>query len=145
MACLFLLLAQLALYDGLRGDASVVGAWKPENLMPRLARAAGQDVLKRVVEDMSESQNASDIWGRDDDRVSGLRRSGVGGKETVFDPAGIPFIFDGLRFVGFMQFGHDARHCARIRASFNRLLGNPRRVLKKTVSLCGVLLSPFSD
>ena len=122
VAGLFLLLAQLALDDGLRGDAGMIGARKPENLMPRLARAAGEDVLKRVVEHMSERQDAGHIRRGDDDRVGGLWRGGICGEETILNPPGIPFIFDSLRFVGFVQFGHDGRHCARIRPRFNRLL-----------------------
>ena len=123
VAGLFFLLPQFALHHGLRGDASVIRAWKPENLMPCLACPAGEDVLKRVVEHMSECENAGHIRRGDDNRVGGFWRSRVCGKETVFDPPGIPFIFDGLRFVGFVQFGHDARHCARICPRFNRLLG----------------------
>ena len=90
--------------------------------MPRLACAAGEDVLERVVEHMSERQDAGHIRRGDDDRVGGLGRGGVGGEETILNPPGIPFIFDGLGFVGFVQFGHDGRHCARIRPRFNRLL-----------------------
>jgi hypothetical protein len=110
-----------------------------------LARAAGKDVLKRVVEDMAEREDACHIRRGNDDRVGGLGRGGVCGEETILNPPGIPFIFDSLRFVGFMQFRHDARHCARIRASFNRLLGNPRWVLKKSVSLCGARLIAFDN
>ena len=136
VAGLFLLLAQLALDDGLRGDAGMIGARKPENLMPRLARAAGENVLERVVEHMSERQDAGHIRRGDDDRVGGLGRGGVGGEETILNPPGIPFIFDGLGFVGFVQFGHDGRHCARIRPRFNRLLRETCSSLK-ILAACG--------
>src|SRR5690606_15618773 len=52
-AGLALLLAQLALDLRLGGDAGVVGAGQPEHLLAFLPRAAGEDVLERVVEDVS--------------------------------------------------------------------------------------------
>ena len=82
VAGLFLLLAELALDDGLGGDAGVVGAGKPENLVSRLAGAAGEDVLQGVVEDMSEGQDPGDIRRGDDDREGRGRGGGIGGEAT---------------------------------------------------------------
>ena len=111
------LLAEFAFDDGLRGDAGVVGAGEPEDFVAGLAGVAGEDVLECVVEHMAERENAGDIRRRDDDRVGGLRRGGVGGEVAVLDPPGIPLFFDGLGLVGLGQFRHGA--------GFNRV--RPRR------------------
>ena len=111
------LFAELALDDGLRGDAGVVGAREPEDLVAGLAGVAGEDVLECVVQHMAEREDAGDIRRRDNDRVSGLRRGGVGGEVAVLDPPGIPLFFDGLGLVGLGQFRHGA--------GFNRV--HPRR------------------
>ena len=77
VAGLFLLLAELPLDDGLGGDARVVGAGEPEDLVPGLAGAASEDVLKGVVENVTEGQDSGDIRRRDDDRVRGGGGGGI--------------------------------------------------------------------
>ena len=54
-------LLQRFLDDILRGDAGVVGAGQPENLLAVHARLAGEDVLDGVVEHVSHRQHAGDI------------------------------------------------------------------------------------
>ena len=105
MAGLFLLFAQLALHDGLCGDAGVIGARQPENLVAGLAGPAGENVLKGIVEDVAEGQDSGDIRRRDDDRVPWSGGRGVGGEATRFAPAGVPFGFDVTGGVGFGEFG----------------------------------------
>ena len=66
------LLFQRALDDGLRGDAGVIGAGKPKHFLALHARAAGEDVLDGIVQDVAEGQDAGDIRRRDDDGIRGL-------------------------------------------------------------------------
>ena len=80
MAGLFLLFAQLALHNGLRGDAGVIGARKPEDFVAGLSGPTGENVLKGVVEDVAEGQDAGDIGRWDDDRVPGGGGRRVGGE-----------------------------------------------------------------
>ena len=65
----YALLAQLAFDDTLRGDAGMVGAREPQNLLAIHTRLAGENVLNGVVEHMPHVQLAGDVWRRDDDRV----------------------------------------------------------------------------
>ena len=107
--------AEFALDFRLGGDAGVVGAGQPQDFLAKLAGAAGQDVLKRVVQDVPEMQDAGDIRRRDDDRIPFFGGRGVGFETFSSDPRGIPFGFHGLGFIGFWQLGHEARSHARAR------------------------------
>ncbi len=100
-------LTQFALDLRLGRDAGVVGAGQPQHFFPLLAGAAGQDVLDRVVEDVSEVQDAGDVRRRDDDRVGGLVRGRIGLETFPVDPSGVPLGFHLLGFVGFRQVGHE--------------------------------------
>ena len=66
MAGLFLFFAQFALHDGLRCNAGVIGARKPEDLVAGLSGPTSENVLKGVVEDVAKGQDAGDIWRWDD-------------------------------------------------------------------------------
>ena len=104
----FLLLLLQRLFDlHLRGDAGVVGAGQPEDFLAVHARLAAEDVLDGVVEHVPHVEHAGDVRRRDDD---GVRRAlvaharRVGGEATLLQPEVIPFVLDGLRFVGFGNF-----------------------------------------
>ena len=99
-------LAQLALDDVLRGDAGVIGAGEPEHFVAEHAGAAREDVLDRIVEHVAEREHAGDVRRRDDDRVGGFFRGGIGREALLGEPAGVPLFFDGLGFVRFGDFGH---------------------------------------
>jgi hypothetical protein len=58
---------QLALHDHLRGDARMVHAGLPENVLAAHALEADHDVLQRVVERMAHVQRAGYVGRRDDD------------------------------------------------------------------------------
>ena len=104
---LLFLLAKFALYHRLRRNAGVVGARQPEDFVARQTRPACENVLNRVVENVPEGEHAGDIRGRNDNRVCGLGGAGSAAK-TLLQPPGIPLFFDGLGFVGFCEFGHEA-------------------------------------
>jgi hypothetical protein len=97
------LLAQLALDLRLGGDAGVVGAGQPQHFLAVLARAAGEDVLDRVVQNVAEVQDAGDVRRRNDDRIGVLLRRRIGFETFSVDPGGIPLGFHRLGFIGFRK------------------------------------------
>ena len=85
MAGLLFFLAKAAFDDGLSGDTGMVCTWKPEDFVSGLARAAGQNVLQCVIENMPERENASDIGWRNDDRESRFGRGlDLATKHTIY-------------------------------------------------------------
>ena len=66
---LLLFLEQPLLDDGLGGDAGVVGAGHPEDVVALHPPPADQDVLQRVVERVAQVQRAGDVRRRDHDAV----------------------------------------------------------------------------
>ena len=106
MARLAFLLAEFFFDAGLRGDAGVVGARKPERGFAFLACAADHDVLQRVIEQVSHMEDAGDV-GRRDHHREGLAGVVYLAFETARrDPAVIPLLFDALRLIRFGDFGH---------------------------------------
>ncbi len=104
-------LAEGFLDDVLGGDAGVIGAGEPEDLLAFHAGLAGEDVLDGVVEDVAEGEDAGDVWGRDDDGIGRAcwRHAGwVCGETALFHPEVVPLGFDSLRFVGLGDLSHDA-------------------------------------
>lgn len=91
---------------GLRGDAGMVGARQPENLHPEEASPTGEDVLNRVVEDMTQSEDSGHIGRRNDDGVSGFGGSGIGSIIAAIDPLGVKPVFD----LGGIVTGGEFRH-----------------------------------
>ncbi len=94
---------QFPLEHHVRGDACVISARQPENLLAVHARLAGEDVLNRVVEHVPQVEHAGDVRRRDDDgirRAPGRHARRVGGEATLLQPEVIPLVLDGLRFVG---------------------------------------------
>ena len=76
-----------ALDDHLRGDAGMVGADHPQSILAAHPLAAGQNVLKRIVERMADVQRAGDVGRRHDDRPRLFVRT-VGPEE----PLGLPML-----------------------------------------------------
>ena len=98
------LFLERAFDDRLGGDAGMVGAGEPEDLLAAHARLAGEDVLDGVVEDVAHGEHAGDVGRRDDHRVGRAPfrdASGLGEKELPVDPVLIPLRLHGLRVVGF--------------------------------------------
>src|SRR5439155_7906831 len=102
-----------ALDDGLGGDAGVVGAGEPEDFATEHARAAGEDVLDGVVEDVAKGEDTGDVgWGDDDGISRALSRNArrVGDETFPVKPELIPFRLDRLWIVGFGDFRHILNH-----------------------------------
>jgi hypothetical protein len=94
------LLAQGAFDHGLGGDAGVIGAGKPAGGVAFLPGAADEDVLDRVVEDVTHRQHPGDVGRRDDDAVGRSRGVGPAAEAAVLEPGRIPVGFDRLGIVG---------------------------------------------
>jgi hypothetical protein len=69
--------------------------------MPGHTGAPGKDILNGVVENMAQCENASNIWRRNNERESWFGGSRIGEKVALFQPPGIPFLFDRVGLVGF--------------------------------------------
>ena len=106
VAGFFLLLLELLFHHHLRGDACVVGAGEPKDFLAVHARLAAEDVLNRVVKDVAHVEHPGYIRRRDDDGIRGLGGLRIGGEATLLQPEVIPFVLNGLRFVGFGNLGH---------------------------------------
>ena len=98
-----LLLAQVLFDPRLGGDAGVVGAGEPADLLALHAVVAAEDVLKRVVEHVPEGENAGDVRRRDDDGIRLLLRIRFPVKIPGGFPFREPFRFDLSRFIGSRQ------------------------------------------
>ena len=96
---------ELALYQHLRSDASVVGAWLPQGVAPLHAAKANQGVHDRVVEAMAHVQAASDVRWRDHDGV-GIARA-LRGEVVLGLPGVVPGSFNGVRLVGLIHARRD--------------------------------------
>src|SRR5213082_103828 len=70
----------------LRADSSVIHPRQPHHFPPPHPRMPRQNILDGSVKDVTESENASDVWGRYNDRERRLRRFRVGSTRTHFMP-----------------------------------------------------------
>ena len=70
----FLFRSQQKLFDsGLRSDAGVVHAWQPKHFESLHPRAPGENVLDRIVQNVTKRQDAGDVRWRHDNRECRLR------------------------------------------------------------------------
>ena len=99
-------LPQILFDRGLRPDSRVIRPRQPENFESLHARAPGEDVLDRVVENVPERQNAGHVRRRNNDGIRRLRRMRVRAEISRFLPACVPFRFHGIGIVGFRQLSH---------------------------------------
>ena len=67
-----------------------------------------QNILDGSVKDVTESENASDVWGRYNDRERRLRRFRVGMKCVRVEPTLIPLWLNRFRIVSLRQLGHES-------------------------------------
>jgi hypothetical protein len=84
----------------------MVGARQPENLHSEEASPSGEDVLDRVVEDMTQGKDSGHIGWRNDDGVRGFGGSGIGPIIAPIDPLGVKPVFDLGRIVTGGEFRH---------------------------------------
>src|SRR5436305_1717645 len=73
----------------LRANSSVIHPRQPHHFPPLHPPMPRQNILDGSVKDMTKSENASDVWGRYNNRERRLRRFGVGMKCVCVEPARI--------------------------------------------------------
>ena len=96
--------------DGvLRRNTGVIGARDPARFIPLHSLPPNEDVLDRIVEDVTHRQDTRDIRRGDDDGVGCLPFSNRPVKEAVGLPVLVPLVLDLLRVVGFRQLWHHRR------------------------------------
>ena len=100
-AGLAFLLAELLFDLGLRRDTGVVGPGEPEHVLALHAGATGEDILDRVVEDVTEVEDSRDIRRRDDDGVGRLLSFFITTKTSGVDPAAVPLSLDITGLIAF--------------------------------------------
>lgn len=84
---------QSSLDDGLRGDARMVGARHPQDLLAQQSVVSNENVLQRIVERVAQMQGGSDVGWRDNDAVAGGIRVARG--HGVAKATGGPSVADG--------------------------------------------------
>jgi len=93
-------LRQVPLDHGLGGDAGMVGARKPQGLIPGHAVVARQQVHDGVLQGVAHVQGSGDVGGRDDDAVWRLPALHAWREHAVAEPAVVPARFGLARVVG---------------------------------------------
>ena len=83
---------------GFCGDGGVVGAGKPQCILPVHPRTADKDILDRIVEHMTHVQHPGDVGRGDDDRER-FPLVGHGMKKPMLHPVRVPFILDEGRVI----------------------------------------------
>ncbi|MNY24988.1 hypothetical protein D3C86_1587380 [compost metagenome] len=105
---------QLTLDHHLGRDAGVVGAGQPQHGLALHPVIAGQDVLQRIVQRVTDMQRARHVRRRDDDRIGvggAVRRLGGARREqAALFPLGVEARFGGLGFESLLE------HCFLFRS-----------------------------
>ena len=84
----------------------MVCAWQPHGFLALKTRAAHQDILNRVVEDMPDCQHTGNIGRGNYDAIGLPVLDGAGAKGTGIKPGLIPSGLDLSRIVGFGDLSH---------------------------------------
>src|SRR2546430_2509369 len=98
--------AQKFLHSGLRSDSRMIHSRQPKDFKPLHPRAACENVLDRVVQNMAEREHARDVRWRHHDRKRWLRRLRVCYEIAILQPALIPLRFNRIRIVPLGKFSH---------------------------------------
>ena len=69
-------------------------------------RAARENILDRIIQDVAQSEHPGDIWRRHHDRERRLGRMRVRMEIAMFEPTRVPFLFDARRVVILWKFRH---------------------------------------
>ena len=98
--------AQIFLHRGLSSDSRMIHSRQPKDFEPLHPRAASENVLDRVVQNMAEREHARDVRRRHHDRKRWLRRLRICHEIAILQPALIPFRFNRFRIVPLGKFSH---------------------------------------
>ncbi len=97
---------QLLFHHILSGNAGMVRAGHPENIVAFQSVIPAENVLKRHIQRMSHVKDTRDIGRGDDNRITGAKVAFVRSKKLMFFPESIPAFFDILGFVSFIRLIH---------------------------------------
>src|SRR6478736_9864937 len=106
VACFVLGPAQIFLHSGLRSDSGMIHSRQPKDFEPLHPRAACENVLDRVAQNMAECKHARDVRGRHHDRKCWLRGLRICYEIAILQPALIPLRFNRIRIVPLGKFSH---------------------------------------
>ena len=105
VARLALLFLQLALDHHLRGDAGVVDARQPTDVVPAHPFVPGEHVLHGGGERVTQMQRSGDVGRRLDDGERRLVADVLRAEKTLFFPPLSPMRFDALGLVALVEIG----------------------------------------
>ncbi len=99
---------QPLLDDRLGGDAGVVGAGHPEDVVALHPPPADQDVLQGVIERMAQVQRTGDVRRRNHDAVGRPRTGRIGVEIALLDPELVKAVLGvlGIVLLGEVEFAH---------------------------------------
>ena len=98
--------AQIFLHSGLRSDSRMIHSRQPKDFESLHPRAACENVLNRVVQNMAEREHARDVRRRHHDRKRWLRGLRICYEIAILQPALIPLRFNRVRIVPLGKFSH---------------------------------------
>ena len=97
---------KLTLDNHLRRDSRMISPGQPQDVVAAHSVPSHDDVMLGVIEHVAHVEHAGDIRRRDDDGERRFGGLGIGGEAALLQPEIIPFVLNGLRFVGFGNLGH---------------------------------------
>src|SRR6476469_6004236 len=98
--------AQIFLHSGLGSNSRMIHSRQPKDFEPLHPRAACENILDRVPQNMAECKHPRDVRRRHHDRKRWLRGLRICYEVTVLQPALIPLRFDRLRIISLGKFSH---------------------------------------
>src|SRR5438093_8457324 len=122
--------AQKFLHSGLRSDSRMIHSRQPKDFESLHPRAACENVLDRVVQNMAEREHARDVRRWHHDRKRWLRGLRICYEIAMLNPAPIPLRFNRIRIISFGELCHRAsiRNGAAIARSMERMSACQRSV-----------------
>src|SRR6476469_2164134 len=98
--------AQIFLHSRLGSNSRMIHSRQPKDFESLHPRAASENVLNRVVQNMAEREHARDVRRRHHDRKRRLRRLRICYEIAILEPTLIPLRFNRLRIVPLRKFSH---------------------------------------
>src|SRR5262245_21530943 len=96
--------AQIFFHSGLSSDPRMIHSRQPKDLESLHPCAARENVLNRVVQNMTEREHARDVRRRHHDRKRWLRGLWISYEIATLQPTLIPFRFNRIRIVPLRKF-----------------------------------------
>src|SRR5882724_11930470 len=129
--------AQIFLHSGLGSDSRMIHSRQPKDFEPLHPRAACENVLDRVVQNMAERKHARDVRRRHHDRKRWLRRLRICYEIAILQPTLIPLRFNRVRIISFGELCHRAsiRNGAANARSMERMSAWHRSVFERGLAI----------